>query len=336
VAVEVLRALRGRRTRPAFSRHLGYRSNVAQRWELRVSWPTAARFFAICERLHIGTRPAVSRFLRRTPAWLDNPGLGSDLGVSRLLGELRGQTPIGVLAERTGYNRFSVSRWLTGKAMPRLPELFQLIDVCTRRLPDFVAELVDPTSLPSLAGEWRALERARDGALTRPWSHAILRALELPKPRGAGLQLGFLAQKTGLEPDAVRDELDFLVSTGQAHKTRAGYRHVETTRVDTGGRAAQALALKLTWARLALARVESGSPGHIGYSLFAVSRSDMKRIGQLQLEYVRAMSAIIASSEPSECVGLYTAQLLDLASDDNVFEQHELPVSATPRRPRRA
>jgi hypothetical protein len=53
----------------------------------------------------------------------------------------------------------------------------------------------------------------------------------------------------------------------------------------------------------------------------------MVRIRHLQLEYVRAMSAIIASPEPSECVGLYCAQLLDLALPvHNVFTGHELPV----------
>lgn len=140
VAVELIRALRGRRSRPAFSRHLGYRSNVVQRWESQVSWPTAARFFTVCERLRIGTRAAVSRFLRRNPRWLSEPGLTAIGGVSALLSDLQGQTPLRVLSERTGYNRFSISRWLKGEAMPRLPELLNLIEACTRRMTDFVAE----------------------------------------------------------------------------------------------------------------------------------------------------------------------------------------------------
>lgn len=338
VAVELIRALRGRRSRPAFSRHLGYRSNVVQRWESQVSWPTAARFFSVCERLRIGTRAAVSRFLRRNPRWLSEPGLTAIGGVSALLSDLQGQTPLRVLSERTGYNRFSISRWLKGEAMPRLPELLNLIEACTRRMTDFVAELVDPALLPSLASEWKALTLAREGAFTRPWSHAVLRALELPAPRSMKAQVGALARQTGLSPAAVNEELEFLLATGQVRKMRTGYRGTQPLMVDTGGQAERALHLKLTWVRLALERLEGGSAGHIGYSLFAVSREDMRRIRQVQLEYVRSMSSIISSSKVSECVGLYSAQLLDLAAgEENVFANHELPVPRNSReRPRRA
>jgi hypothetical protein len=47
--------------------------------------------------------------------------------------------------------------------------------------------------------------------------------------------------------------------------------------------------------------------------LFAISRNDLARLHQLHLAYVRAMQEVIASSGPSECVGLYCAQLLDLS-----------------------
>lgn len=333
VAVELLRALRGRRSRPAFSRHLGYQSNVAQRWERRVSWPSAPSFFSACARLQIAPRAAVSRFLRRDPAWLAQPGLSSVEGVAALLTDLRGRTPIGVLAERTGHNRFSVSRWLKGTAVPRLPELLNLIDASTRRLPDFVSEFVDPARLPTLAVEWQALSRARAGVFERPWSHAVLRALELGGPRGAAQQAAWIARKTGLSERAVQDELTFLASTQQAEKTSRGYRAARAVTVDTGGQAERALALKLGWARTALDRIAAGAPGHIGYSLFSVSRADMLRIRQVQLEFVRTMSAIIARSEASECVGLYSAQLLDLAvREDNVFADHEIPAPAPARR----
>jgi hypothetical protein len=55
----------------------------------------------------------------------------------------------------------------------------------------------------------------------------------------------------------------------------------------------------------------------------------LRRIRQLQFEHVRALSAIVASSRQSECVGSYAARLLDLAdADDNVFAGHELPLRA--------
>jgi hypothetical protein len=333
-ARELLRALRGRRTKPAFSRHLGYKSNVAQRWESGVSWPTATSFFDICQRLRIDTRAAVSRYLRRDPPWLGQLGLRSAAGVASFLSDLRGRTPIGALATASGYNRFSISRWLKGSAVPRLPELLCMIEVCTRRLADFIAELVDPEQMPSLAPEWRALTLAREGMFSRPGSHAVLRALDLAAPRGAGRQIAQLSRKTGLPVEQVAEELEFLVTTSQVLKTRAGYRAHGQAVVDTGGQAERALELKLAWTQFAVDRLRARAPGHVGYSLFSVSRANMVKIRHLQLEYVRALSALIASPEPSECVGLYCAQLLDLAvPEDNVFAGHELPVPAKVRAP---
>jgi transcriptional regulator with XRE-family HTH domain len=327
IAQELLRALRGRRSKPGFSRRLGYASNIAQRWEAGVSWPAAPRFFSICESVGVDVRAAMSRFLRRDPAFLSGSGLTLPGGVGALLADLRGKTPIRELVERSGYNRFSISRWLKGSASPRLPELLCLVDACTRRLPDFVAELVEPESLPSLAEEWRALQRAREGVYTRPLSHAVLRALELPAAPSAAAQLTQVARRTGLTRGQVESELIFLHAAGQIQKTRRGYRHLGKNVVDTGGQAQRALELKLVWSRLALDRLAAGTPGHVGYSLFSVSRADMRRIRQLQLEYVRALSAIVANSQRSECVGLYAAQLLDLAdAEDNVFAGHELPA----------
>jgi hypothetical protein len=41
-----------------------------------------------------------------------------------------------------------------------------------------------------------------------------------------------------------------------------------------------------------------GSAGNFGYSLFAISRSDLRRLRYLHLEYVRAMQELIARSQP--------------------------------------
>lgn len=73
------------------------------------------------------------------------------------------------------------------------------------------------------------------------------------------------------------------------------------------------------WTRTALGRLERGAPGSFGYSLFAVSKDDLRRLRELHLQYVRAMQELIARSEPNECVGLFCAQLLDLAEEDNAL-----------------
>lgn len=64
---------------------------------------------------------------------------------------------------------------------------------------------------------------------------------------------------------------------------------------------------------MALERLKQGAQGKYGWSLFSVSKADLARLHDLHLQYVRAMQEVIASSTPSECVGLYCAQLLDLS-----------------------
>lgn len=147
VCSELLTQLRGpKRSRPGFSRHLGYRSNIAQRWESGAAWPTAPRFFQHCARLKIDVRARVAAFLAREPAWLATTALHEAEGVAALLSELRGRTKLREIAERTGFNRYSVSRWFQGTAQPKLPELLALVDACSGRALDFVASFVEPDS----------------------------------------------------------------------------------------------------------------------------------------------------------------------------------------------
>ena len=156
--------------------------------------------------------------------------------------ELRGKVPIVAIAKESGYNRYSISRWLEGSVEPRLPQFLHLIEVMSRRLLDFLACCTDPSRLPCVARDHERLELARRTAYEQPWSHAVLRARELASaPRS--------------------DQLPWLVE------------------------------------RLGAAQAEIA----------------------VHLEYVRAMQAIIAASQPGECVGLCCAQLLDLAQSQNAL-----------------
>lgn len=316
LASELLRALRAKRSRPGFSRFLGYRSNIAQRWESQECWPTASRFFALCTRLRHEPRQLVSAFLRRSPPWLEGADLTCSEGVGALLTELRGRTPVQVISERAGFNRFSVARWLAGTADPKLPEFLAVVEACSRRSLDFIATLVDPATLPSVAVRWGKLELLREGAYKHPWSHAVLRALELDGARGSANHVDFLMERTGMKKDDVEASLRFLVESGQAKKTRSGYRPTQTSVVDTGGDPARARALRVAWSRNAVERLANTGTGDVGYSLFAVSKDDLQRVRQLQQDFLRQMQTIIGASQHCECVALYCAQLLDLGAHE--------------------
>jgi hypothetical protein len=313
VAVELIRALRGRRSCAELSRRAGYRSNIVQRWESRHCWPTAARFIAVHRRLHPHSPSWLERFAHGNPEWLGARDPASPQVVAEFLQRLRGKTPIVRVAEQTACNRYTVARWFQGSAQPKLPQWLQLVEATGRRLLDLIASFTNPALLPSVRDQWQRLQLARQAAYERPWSHAVLRALELTaSARKLPGQASWIAAQLAISVAEVREALALLEATGQARLTRHGYVPLPAMFVDTSDDPRRALELKAAWTQTALDRMRRGDDGSFGYSLFAISRGDMQRLRNLHLEYVRAMQSVIAGSSPSECVGLYCAQLLAL------------------------
>ena len=240
--------------------------------------------------------------------------------VAAFLREVRGKIPLSVLAAGARVSRHRIGRWLSGSAEPKLPEFLCLVDVATRRLPDWLATLTDPARLPSIARAWTQLSLAREAAYSQPWSHAVLRALELDDlPAGHARQIEWIAERLGISPADVAAALGVLERTDQIQRTRRGYLPREQMVVNTAPEPERARELKAMWTRVALERLDGAAPGNFGYALFAISRQDMVKLRDLHLDYLRAMQQLIAASEPNECVGLYCAQLLDLGRCDNAL-----------------
>jgi transcriptional regulator with XRE-family HTH domain len=320
IAADLVRALRGTRSQAEFSRRLGYRSNIVQRWESGACWPSASDLLGAASRTQPALARCYERFFQRKPAFLSDKDPFSPATLAAFLRELRGKTPITTLAARTGFNRYSIGRWLKGNAQPRLPEFLCLIEACSRRLLDFLATLTDPSRLSTIAPRWRQVQRARNAAYELPWSHAVLRALELDGYRRVARGgERWIAARLGVELGEVARSLEHLALTGQIKKARGKWRLDTPISVDTSQDPARARELKATWASVALERLRQGAPGNYGYSLFAVTQADLRALRELHLQYVRAMQSVIAESSPGECVGLYCAQLLDLSTIDNAL-----------------
>lgn len=314
-AAELVAALRGRRSRAELSRRMGYRSNIVHRWESQHSWPTAARFLELHRRLRPAGPCWIARFFNTLPDWASERESTSTEGVAVFLQHLRGKTPIARIAQQAQRNRSSVSRWLAGTAEPKLPDFLRLVDVMSRRLPDLIAALEDPARLPSMRRRWLQLQLARRAGYELPWSHAVLRALELEGiPHSPGAQPAWIARRLGITADQVREALAVLEGAAQIEKTARGYRLLEVTVIDTGRDPERARELKVAWLETALERLKCNTGGRFGYSVFAVSEADLAQLHDLHLQYVRAMQEVIARSTPSECVGLYCSQLLDLGA----------------------
>jgi transcriptional regulator with XRE-family HTH domain len=314
LAAEWVRALRGARSQAAFSRRLRYRSNVVRAWENSRRWPTAARFFDACARAGHDPRAALARFYGTPPSWLEHADPSVPATVARLLDDLRGGSSIQDVARRAGCNRYAVSRWLSGKSEPRLPDLLRMIEATSLRLLDFLACFVDPASLPTAARAWRELETARKVAVELPWSHAVLRALELEAYRALPRHVpGFIAERVGIARAEEERCLRLLAATKQIRRRGGRWVPHRVLTVDTRQDPRAGRTLLAFWAEVGRTRLQaSEARGLFSYNLFTVSSRDLERLRELHLAYFRQLRSIVAQSEPAERLVVANVQLFGL------------------------
>lgn len=314
LAADWLRSIRGKRSQRGFSKRLGYASNIAYRWETGICYPLGREALALAKRDGAAGRAALTTFLGGAlPPSLVDVDLGANTGLSQLLRALRGDTSLVELARRSGYSRFSIARWLSGAAEPRLPELLALVEATTFRLLDFLASFTNIERLPSAADAYRALEAARKIAYDVPWSHAVLRALELSDYRALQRhQAGWLARRLGISREEEAACLTALTTARQIKLERGLWVADQTRTLDTRAHPERGRRLKAEWLRVALERLESGVAGTFGYNLMAISRADLARLREMHVAYFRSMQALVADSAPSECVVLFNTELFAL------------------------
>ena len=87
IAAELIRSLRGKRSQAAFSRKLGYKSNIVNRWEAREAFPSASTFLAVVASVHRKQPSPLLRFFPRPPEELAALGTDSARSVAMFLRE---------------------------------------------------------------------------------------------------------------------------------------------------------------------------------------------------------------------------------------------------------
>jgi hypothetical protein len=182
------------------------------------------------------------------------------------------------------------------------------------RLLDFLAVFVDPALLPSASKAWRELETARRVALELPWSHAVLRVLELHDYRAlARHEPGFIAARAGISLDEERRCLRLLAQTRQIRKRRGLWEPHRVLTVDTRNNPDAGRGLLAFWADVGVRRLRAGeSKGLFSYNLFTVSQHDLDRLRELHQAYFRQLRSIVAQSQPAERLVVANVQLFGL------------------------
>ena len=317
LAAQLVRALRGKRSQMGFSRRLGYSTNILYIWEAQKGAPTGSGFFEMARKAGVNVEEALLSFYRDPPPWMSTHDPASVHGVAAFLGDLRGNAKLVDIERSLRCSRYALSRWLKGSAEPRLPDLLQAIDVMSLRLLDFVACFTDPAGLSSVTDQWEQLQDTRRVAYERPWSHAVLRALELVDYRRLTKhEHGWLAARLGLSLEEEANCIEALSSTGQIKWHREKWMVQQVQTIDTRRNPQAARELKAWWFGVGIDHFQRGTPGVFSYNLFAVSRADLKRIESLQRAYFRELRSIVAQSEPAETVALVSLQLMSLLQED--------------------
>lgn len=310
-AARFLRALRGRRSQVAWARRLGYRGNPITNWERGKRFPTAR------ETLRAAGH-AVPDVRERLAAFAPGVALGA-LDDPRALGEwlaaLGAGTKQGELAARCGVSRFSVRRWLSGQAEPRLPDFFRLLDAITGRLPDWVAAFVPIERVPSLAERHARAAAAKRIAFDAPWSEAVLRLLETRSFAALGRHdARSVAERLGMAEADAAHCLGLLADSGIVARSRGRYVVAGAQSVDTRGGRAALQGLKRHWAAVAAGRMEAPAlqDDLFAYNVMSFAAADLERIREILRAAFREIRTLVAASEPTEVVALVNLQLVKL------------------------
>jgi transcriptional regulator with XRE-family HTH domain len=316
LASQLIGRMRAGRSQAALSRRLLRKSNVVYTWEAGRRFPTAAVFFRYAELVRVDVAAGIGRFLGSLPDELANRDFRDPETTARLLRHLREGTTLAELARKLGTNRVSVGRWLKGEAEPRLPDLLRLIEATSLRLLDFIDVFVSPAQLPETRDAWTVLEAQRRLAYSLPWSHAVLRVLELrdyreqPRPRDA-----FIAERLGISHAEAQRCLKALADSKLIARRAGRWVVKQVLAVDTRRNPEAGRTLKTHWAGVGLERLPQLEPEGqdlFSYNLFTVSEKDWERLRELHIAYFQELRRIVGGSQPAERVALVNLQLMRL------------------------
>jgi DNA-binding phage protein len=317
IARQLMRAIRGKRSQIAFSRRLGFRSNVAAKWEAGERMPTAIEALRYGGRSGIDVSRALVAFHPPTAALLAEL---DDASLANWLRALRGSRAMSDVAVRAGLSRFRVARFVTGASRPRLPEFLALVGALTDRLPDFVHAWVGIDRVPALRQSHERVEAARVAVFEQPHCLAVLCLLDT-QPIAAlsdgGQQVAQIARTLGRSRKFVQRCIDTLLRGGIVRQNRSGYEPTGTLTIDTGADPEQERAIRLYWARVARARIAAPLPGDLfSHNVFSIGRDDYAKLCQLQREFYRGVRALVAASQPTDVAALLTVHLMSWDADD--------------------
>jgi hypothetical protein len=239
----------------------------------------------------------------------------AEQGVHLWLNALRGATPQVRIAERSGFSRHQIRRWLSGEAEPRVPQFLAVVHTLTGRGHDWVAAFVDIEQIPALLPSYRAAHSAARLVYDQPWA-AALRMLIGSDAYRADPTEAFLGRALGLSALEVDQAVDALLSAGLVAREHGQLHSLSTFTAAAAASDEDRRSLKAHWSRVALERLDNPrSADLVSLNLMTLSKADLERVRQLQRAYFRELRALVASSEPEETAAVVLMQVISLTPE---------------------
>jgi hypothetical protein len=164
--------------------------------------------------------------------------------------------------------------------------------------------------------DWHVLEAQREVAYNLPWSHAVMRVLELESYKKMGEHRpGFIASRLGIEREEEERCLQALAESKLIAKRRKRWVATQVLTVDTRRNPEAGRQLKRHWANVGIGRLPALEPREndlFSYNLFTVSERDFEHLRELHIAYYQELRRVIEASEPAERVALVNLQLMRL------------------------
>ncbi len=199
LARDLITALRGRRSRGAFSRRLGFRFNQVQRWEsgqVALRWPD---FLRMLEAAGKDPRGMMKRAFGFGGDPYEQAAFFRHLGVT---------ADPATLARELKISTEKLKRWTSGRQALRLVDALDVIDRCTTELYRFLEEVAPIERLPSIQARVASQLQEEAAYAANPHVGFVLSALDLVAYRKLSRHDDrWVARKAGLTPAQVTETI---------------------------------------------------------------------------------------------------------------------------------
>lgn len=309
IARELVKAVRRDKAQVLLSRRLGFRGNQLRRWESgdrQIGWDDFTR---LCELCDAPLAASLRQVLRIPEAEHDGKSL-----VARLIGGAS-QSQI---SRVTGLSRYTILRWLQGKATPSLEDVLVLIHNCQYMLLELVAFLVDIDQVPTAHAAYELRRERKQVYYRHPIAPAVLCALNLDEYKALPAHVdGYVAEKLRLTPAEEAEVLAALEAVGKIEMKDSRYAvTAEQLELTDSQEIRTWLAFWLDRAATVMREVDNPHPLlNCGFDLYATSRATAAKVKAEYLTYFKNVRALLASDAgPRDTISVFSTLLVDFAA----------------------